>query len=238
MFLENYCRITDDQISFTRQQASDFAKQIADDFNPLHNTDAKRFCVPGDLLFAIILERAGLHQEMSFTFSGMVTDTTKLIIPTEITTSASIVDDKQKEYLNMTVAGNCTKNSAAIASLTRAYVEFSGHTFPHILVELMNECQVMINPTRPMVMYESMSIQLDELDFKDINLSLSSTTLDIEGKRGNACLSFDLVAQGKVIGHGKKFMLLSGLRDYCQETLDNIVAQYNETKTQYIAQKN
>lgn len=237
MFLENYCRITDDKISFTRQQASDFAKQIADDFNPLHNSDAKRFCVPGDLLFAIILERAGLHQEMSFTFSGMVTDATKLNIPTEITTSASIVDDKQKEYLNIKVAGNCTKNRAAIESLTRAYVEFSGHTFPHILVELMNECQVMINPTRPMVMYESMSIQLDVLDFEEVALRLSSTTLDIEGKRGNACLSFDLISQGEVIGHGKKFMLLSGLRDYCQETIDTIVSHYNDTKAQYMAKK-
>jgi hypothetical protein len=238
MFLENYCRISDDKISFTRQQASDFAKQIADDFNPLHDIDAKRFCVPGDLLFALILERAGLHQEMSFTFSGMVTDATTLNIPTEITTSASIVDDKQKEYLQMSVAGGCTKNSQSIESLTRAYVEFSGHTFPHILVELMKECQVMINPTRPMVMYESMSIHLDNLDFQDITLRLSSTTLDIEGKRGNACLSFDLISQDVVIGHGKKYMLLSGLRDYCQATIDDIVAQYNNTKAQYIAQKN
>ncbi|ARD43915.1 DUF3581 family protein [Colwellia sp. PAMC 21821] len=237
MFLENYCRITDDKVSFTRQQASDFAKQIADDFNPLHNIDAKRFCVPGDLLFSLILERAGLHQEMSFKFSGMVTDSTKLNIPTEITTVASIVDDNQKEYLNMSVSGDYTKNSNSITALTRAYVEFSGHTFPHILVELMKECQVMINPTRPMIMYESMSIHLDNLDFEDITLRLSSTTLDIDGKRGNACLSFDLVSQDKVIGHGKKFMLLSGLREYCQDTIDNIVTQYNNTKALYIAQK-
>ena len=237
MFLENYCRITDDKVSFTSQQASDFAKQIADDFNPLHNIDAKRFCVPGDLLFSLILERAGLHQEMSFKFSGMVTDSTKLNIPTEITTVASIVDDNQKEYLNMSVSGDYTKNSNSITALTRAYVEFSGHTFPHILVELMKECQVMINPTRPMIMYESMSIHLDNLDFEDIKLRLSSTTLDIDGKRGNACLSFDLVSQDKVIGHGKKFMLLSGLREYCQDTIDNIVTQYNNTKALYIANK-
>jgi len=237
MFLENYCRISDEKISFTRQQASDFAKQIADDFNPLHNIDAKRFCVPGDLLFALILERAGLHQEMSFTFSGMVTDTTTLNIPTEITTIASIVDDKEKEYLKMSVAGNSTKNSHSITSLTRAYVEFSGHTFPHILVELMKKNNVMINPARPMIMYESMSIELNNLEFQDIALRLSSTTLEIEGKRGNACLSFDLISQDNVIGHGKKFMLLSGLRDYCQETIDNIVTQYNETKANYIAEK-
>lgn len=234
MFLENYCSISDDKISFTRQQASDFAKQIADDFNPLHDINAKRFCVPGDLLFSLVLERAGLHQEMSFTFSGMVTDGIALNFPSEISSSANIVDDKQKEYLNMTVSGACTKNSKAIEALTRAYVEFSGHTFPHILVELMKENKVMINPTRPMIMYESMSIHLDNVEFQDIALQLSSTTLDIDGKRGNACLSFDLVSQGSIIGHGKKFMLLSGLRDYCQDTIDNIVAQYNDTKALYL----
>ena len=234
MFLENYCSVSDDKISFTRQQASDFAKQIADDFNPLHDINAKRFCVPGDLLFSLVLERAGLHQEMSFTFSGMVTDGIALNFPSEISSSANIVDDKQKEYLNMTVSGACTKNSKAIEALTRAYVEFSGHTFPHILVELMKENKVMINPTRPMIMYESMSIHLDNVEFQDIALQLSSTTLDIDGKRGNACLSFDLVSQGSIIGHGKKFMLLSGLRDYCQDTIDNIVAQYNDTKALYL----
>jgi hypothetical protein len=235
MFLENYCSISDDQISFTRQQASDFAKQVADDFNPLHDINAKRFCVPGDLLFSLVLERAGLHQEMSFTFSGMVTDGIPLNFPNDISSSASIIDDKQKEYLNMTVSGDCTKDSNAIEALTRAYVEFSGHTFPHILVELMKENSVMINPTRPMIMYESMSIHLDSVEFQDVALQLSSTTLDIDGKRGNACLSFDLISQGNVIGHGKKFMLLSGLRDYCQDTIDNIVAQYNDTKALYFA---
>lgn len=235
MFLENYCSISDDQISFTRQQASDFAKQVADDFNPLHDINAKRFCVPGDLLFSLVLERAGLHQEMSFTFSGMVTDGIPLNFPNDISSSASIIDNKQKEYLNMTVSGDCTKDSNAIEALTRAYVEFSGHTFPHILVELMKENSVMINPTRPMIMYESMSIHLDSVEFHDVTLQLSSTTLDIDGKRGNACLSFDLISQGNVIGHGKKFMLLSGLRDYCQDTIDNIVTQYNDTKALYFA---
>jgi len=233
MFLENYCSISDEKISFTRQQASDFAKQIADDFNPLHDITAKRFCVPGDLLFSLILERAGLHQEMSFTFSGMVTDGIALNFPTDIATSATVTDEKQKEYLQVTVSGDSTKDSQAIEALTRSYVEFSGHTFPHILVSLMKDNNVMINPARPMIMYESMSIHLDNLAFQEVTLELSSTTLEIDGKRGNACLSFNLVSDGAIVGHGKKFMLLSGLRDYCQETIDTIVAQYNDTKALY-----
>lgn len=235
MFLEKFCNTTDDKVSFSRQQASNFAKQIADDFNPLHDINAKRFCVPGDLLFSLILERAGLYQEMNFTFSGMVTDGIELTFPTKINDTARILDEKDKEYMRMAVSGETTKNSQAIESLTRAYVEFSGHTFPHILVSLMKDNNVMINPARPMIMYESMSIHLDNLDFDDITLSLSTTTLDIVGKRGNASLSFDLISQGKVIGNGKKFMLLSGLRDYCQSTIDTIVNQYNDTKKAYLA---
>ena len=72
MFIEKYCAIDSEKISFTRQQGSDFAKQVADDFNPLHNIEAKRFCVPGDLLFSVIIAKAGLYKEMSFDFSGMV----------------------------------------------------------------------------------------------------------------------------------------------------------------------
>lgn len=239
MFLENYYTITtsnntDDKISFSRQQASEFAKQIADDFNPLHNAQAKRFCVPGDLLFSLVLDRAGLHQEMSFTFANMVTDGIALTFPSDINASASIVDDKQKEYLNVTVSGDHTKDAETIETLTRAYVEFSGHTFPHILVELMKENGVMINPARPMVMYESMSIHLDHINFQTVELQLSSTTLDINGKRGQACLAFNLVSQGKVVGNGKKFMLLSGLRDYCQNDINAIIELYNSSKAEYL----
>lgn len=233
MFLENYCSAVDNKTTFSRQQASDFAKQIADDFNPLHDIDAKRFCVPGDLLFSLILEKSGLHKEMSFTFSGMVTDGVSLNFPAKIDNTAKITDDSGKEYMSISVEGEASTNKTAIESLTRSYVEFSGHTFPHILVALMAENNVMINPARPMVMYESMSIHLDSLDFSEVRLELSKTSLEIDGKRGKACLPFNLLSNDKVIGHGKKFMLLSGLREYSQETIDTIVSEYNEKKAKY-----
>ena len=52
MLLEKYVQGNGEYFSFTRKQASDFAKQVASDFNPIHDEDAKRFCVPGDLLFS------------------------------------------------------------------------------------------------------------------------------------------------------------------------------------------
>ena len=235
MFLESYCNVSNDKISFTRQQASDFAKKIADDFNPLHDVVAKRFCVPGDLLFAITLEKSGLSQEMTFKFSGMVSEGIELNFPENIDQHAAIIDEKGKEYLSIEAKGENTKDIPTITSLTKAYVEFSGQTFPHILVALMADNNVMINPTRPMVMYESMSIHLDRLTFSEVKLQLAQPTLKLDGKRGVADLTFDLIAQGEKIGHGKKHMILSGLRPFEQATMDAIVNEYNDKKASFLA---
>ncbi|GLX82823.1 DUF3581 family protein [Thalassotalea eurytherma] len=233
MLITSFYTQDNNQVIFSREQASSFAKQIADDFNPIHNVDAKRFCVPGDLLFAITLAKAGLYQKMEFTFSGMVTDNIPLNFPIHIENKACVTDDKEKEYLNVAVSGERTTNDDFIDQLTKAYVEFSGHTFPHILVQLMSEHQVMINPTRPMVMYERMTLELDSFEGDNIELVTDQNTLTIDGKRGSACLAFDLTSNGKVIGHGKKYMMLSGLRPYCNDTMQSIVDDYKEIKRNY-----
>ncbi len=235
MFIENYCPISADRISFTRQQGSNFAKQVADDFNPLHNIDAKRFCVPGDLLFSIIIAKSGLHRNMTFDFSGMVSDNVNLTFPQQINDSFDIKDDKDKTCLSVHVSGDKTHDAVLINALTKAYVDFSGHTFPDILVKLMSENSVMINPARPMVMYQSMSIDLHTLDAKSVTLKLAKTSLSIDGKRGDAWLEFDLLSNGEVIGHGKKHMLLSGLRSYEQDSIDTMINQYRESKMSYQA---
>jgi len=233
MFIEQYCPINNEQISFTRQQGSDFAKQVADDFNPLHNIEAKRFCVPGDLLFSVIIAKSGLHKEMSFNFSGMVNDGIALTFPNEINNDFDIVDSKNKTYLSVEASGEKTHCASLINALTKAYVDFSGHTFPDILVKLMTENNVMINPTRPMVMYQCMKISLERLNITTLTLKLAKTSLSIEGKRGDAWLEFDLVSDGEIVGHGKKHMLLSGLREYCQDSVDGMVTQYKNSKAEY-----
>lgn len=234
MFLDDFYTNSNNKINFTRLQASNFAKKIADDFNPLHNVEAKRFCVPGDLLFSLILAKAGLFQKMDFTFSGMVTDDIHLNFPNTINGNASITDDNGKDYMHVNASGTSTTSEETIEALIRAYVEFSGHTFPHILVKLMAENNTMINYARPMVMYESMSITLESIDFTTVTLVESNSTLTIDGKRGKACLAFDLISNGVTVGHGEKHMLLSGLREYCQETINLIVDDYNQIKANYI----
>jgi len=235
MFVKNFYHCDQGKVVFTRQQASDFAKQVADDFNPLHDIDAKRFCVPGDLLFAVTLAKAGIYNEMRFNFAGMVTNDIVLSFPENIDQKADVTDDKGKTYLSVEASGESSKNSDFIESLIKAYVGFSGHTFPHLLVNLMEENNVMINPARPMIMYESMSLHINDLSATDVNLTLSETSLKVEGKRGNAELCFNLYSGDKLVGKGEKHMVLSGLREYCHQTMSTISADYLALKKAYTA---
>jgi len=230
MLIDQYLTAEGSLIHFTREQASLFAKQVADDFNPIHDPDAKRFCVPGDLLFAVALSRVGLSQRMHVNFTDMVTDGVKLTFPAESSKQISIADEQGKHYLDIECEGENTRESGVIDALTRQYVEFSGHTFPHILVPLWAENGVMINPARPLVIYQSMSIELERLDLIAPRLEIAGTDLDVQGKRGNVQLSFNLLDGDLKVGTGEKRMVLSGLREFDQEQVDGIVDFYNRRK--------
>jgi hypothetical protein len=231
MLIDQFCSQSNGSVSFSRQQASDFAKKIADDYNPLHNLDAKRFCVPGDLLFALVLAHYGVSQHMLFTFSGMVTDEVSLNLP-EYSSKLSLLGNNDKEYLSIEMSGQNSSNSVLIDQLTRSYVTFSGHTFPHILIPLMQAKNVMINPDRPMVMYQSMLIDLERFDLTNIDLQLDKekTVLEVDGKRGNVCLAFNLLSGRDIVGRGEKHMVLSGLRPFETQAVDQVISNYSTWK--------
>ena len=233
MNLEKYYSLEGSRLSFTRQQASDFAKRVAGDFNKLHDIDSKRFCVPGDLLFSVIIHHYGLRQTMGFSFSGMVNDEVVLILPEVNAREISIYDENDKKYLDVSSNGTHCNDKDLISSLTRNYVEFSGHTFPHILIPLLQENNVMINTERPLVIYDHMRISLDTLDIDSIDLSLSDSIFRLYGKRGDVALNYDLCCNGEKVGKGQKKMVLSGLREYEQDKVDRMVERYNLDKSRY-----
>lgn len=232
MIIDQYYSEPNGRISFTREQGSNFAKQMANDFNPLHDADAKRFCIPGDLLFAIILARYGLSQHMEFVFSGMVTAGVELVLP-EPSAELHINDTEGREYLRVKRTGDTVRTESLIQNLTQSYVQFSGQTFPHILVPLLAEQQMMINPNRPMVIYQSMTIDLDRLDVVNPLLKGDYNKLEINGKRGSVELAFHLEDSGEVVGRGKKHMLLSGLLEYDEALVAGAITTYNAGKTAF-----
>lgn len=230
MQLDQYFDQDQQHILFSREQASRFAKQEADDFNPLHDIDAKRFCVPGDLLFSVLLNNYGVSEFMQVHFHGMVEGGVPLHFPDHADRDIDIRDNNEKSFLSLHRKGAVSRCETLIDSLISEYVRFSGKAFPHTLVPLMADNNVMINPDRPMVMYQSMTLQLDRLDLESVSLKMAESTLDLQGKRANICLKFTLHSDGEEVGHGSKNMLLSGLKPYQAEEMDELVNYYIERK--------
>ncbi|WP_117234712.1 DUF3581 domain-containing protein [Vibrio maerlii] len=235
MFLNPYFSAQGKQFQFTREQASHFAKKVAGDFNPIHDEDSKRFCVPGDLLFAVLLNQEGVSQKMRFNFSGMVNDGIALEVSEKGDHDSALVDANGKEYLHMTHQGEVNKDPQFIEHVVKSYVQFSGMNFPHIMVPLMEEKQMMINCQRPLVIYESMEVEFDHLNLTHPEVEFNGATFDIEGKRGTVTMNFEFKEDGKVIGRGSKRMVASGLKPYDQDAVDDLVNRFNERKDAFLA---
>ncbi|MCP3868715.1 MAG: DUF3581 domain-containing protein [Gammaproteobacteria bacterium] len=233
MWLKEYYSENRQGVRFSRSQGSGFAKQVADDFNPLHNEDAKLFCVPGDLLFAFTVARYGVSRRMSFVFTGMVGDNVVLQFPDLPTHRLDIMDTEGKAYLEVEREHECSSDPLLIESLTRSYVKFSGQNFPGILVPLMAEHGVMINPARPLVIYQSMEFELQRLNIESPELELVNSVLEVKGKKGNVHLEFQLTASGVPVGRGTKYMVLRGLQAYDQDCVGDMVDTYLSSKEAY-----
>ncbi|MFK7860694.1 MAG: DUF3581 family protein [Granulosicoccus sp.] len=244
MDLAQYVTQHDGSVSFTELQGSSFAKGIAHDFNPLHDPGSKRFCVPGDLLFCVLLHRYGVARTTAVQFSGMLGGNTRMSLPEAIHDQAHIVDARDRALLSLFLSGDRFTHPGFVAALSEAYVRFSGQTFPDILVPLMRSANVMINPDRPLVIYKDMAIELnpgwhfpkasDEAP-TDISLRLSDTDISVNGRKGAVRLRFDIRLSEKSIGNGEKNMVLSGLREFEESSMQSIVAQYAQWREGYSA---
>ena len=233
MFLDEFHTPAGDRVTISAEQASRFAKGVAGDYNPIHNPDARRFCVPGDLLFALVLGRFGLSQRMDFRFLSMVGDGTPLCFQEQDDGKIRVCDEGGKCYLEVERSGEVTRDEAVVEAFTRCYVAFSGKNFPHYLKPLMEAQGVMFNPRRPLVIYDSMSFSLERLEDLTPALELSNSSLEVNGKRGDCLLEFRILSGGEPIGIGSKKLVVSGLCDYDPAAMDEIVAEFYRLKAAY-----
>lgn len=252
MNISDYFLQDGDAVCFEEAQASRFAKGVAGDFNPLHDPGSRRFCVPGDLLFSVLLARFGVAANTTVEFSGMLDGSTRMLLPKRASDVIDIVDSKGRALMSMNQSGVRFANDEFIERLCHAYVQFSGQTFPDILVPLMKSAEVMINPERPMVIYKNMTISFNESakELFDANsagqlthlhqpmgdrLSLKSSgnDIDVNGRKAGVRLSFSIQADGQKIGKGEKNMVLGGLREYDDNAMMAVVDQYNVWRREY-----
>lgn len=237
MPLTDYYAVDATGLHISASQASDFAKTVAGDFNPLHDADNRRFCVPGDLLFTALLQRYGISQQMQFRFSGMVGADVALQLDEDPGDTYEVRDSDGRAYLHVERNGEVSRDNELVDHFARSYVAFSGQNFPHILVPLMQAKGVMINIDRPMVIYESMAFQLDHMDVANIQLRLAKSEMNVDGKRGDVRLSFEFLRDERIVGTGWKHLLLSGLRAYEQESMDKLVNAYLARRDNYLSRE-
>lgn len=235
MFLKSFYTTQDGYVQISAEQASMFAKEVAHDFNPLHDVDAKRFCVPGDLLFSLVLDKYGLSESMHFTFSGMVGHNILLDFPDTDDSHIAVTDNQGKSYLEIDRSGAVNRNPELIETLIRDYVAFSGQNFPYVLVPLLAKEKIMFNIDRPLVIYESMTLSLNHLDFTQPSLEMLEPKMEVNGKRATAYLYFQIKSStGDIVGTGFKKLAVSGLRDYEAEPMDAFVQEYLARKNGYL----
>jgi len=226
MFKDFYAQ-RGEYVVISAEQASRFAKGVAGDYNPIHNPGARRFCVPGDLLFTLVL--------VKFRFTNMVGADTPLKFSEEANGDLLVCDEGGKCYLQVTRGGEITHDEAAIEAFARCYVAFSGKNFPHYLKPLMEQHGVMFNPKRPLVIYDSMGFSLERLDGFSPNLALTSSSLEVQGKRADALLEFSIESAGEAVGVGSKKLVVSGLCEYDATEMAAIVDEFYRLKAAYEA---
>jgi hypothetical protein len=234
MFLKEFYCIHEGNVSISAEQASTFAKEVAHDFNPLHDVDAKRFCVPGDLLFSLALEKYGLSQNMHFIFSGMVGQGVLLNFPDTDAGQIDVNDNQGKTYLQIERSGDLSRDSALIESFTRDYVAFSGQNFPYVLVPLLAEKNVMFNLNRPLVIYESMTLSFHHLNFRQASVEMMEPKMEVNGKRASAFLHFQIKTGENVVGTGFKKLAISVLSGYESKPMQAFVDEYLARKNGYL----
>ncbi|MDP4546158.1 DUF3581 family protein [Marinobacter sp. MDS2] len=231
MFLDRFYSMENDRVVITAGQASLFAKEVAGDFNPIHDVDARRFCVPGDLLFAIVLSRFGLSSTMTFKFQNLLGAEVPLEFRESGDGTIEVCDEAGKIYIEVSRSGERTHDEKAIEEFIRCYVSTSGKNFPHTLKPLMESHGVMFNPERPMVMYQSMSFTLRQLDTSNPDLQLRDSKLEAAGKRGNVTLDYDLLSHGEPVGEVSKHIMLGGLREYCPQAMEQVIEEFYRLKS-------
>jgi len=241
-------------LAFDEARASAFAKGVAGDFNPLHDAGNKRFCVPGDLLFAALLQHYGLHEEVSVSFAGMLGAHSRLTLPAPAARGGRmhLVDERGREVLGYYASGERVEDATFIDRLSEEYVRFSGRTFPAILMPLMEQAGVMINPERPLIIYKDMAIRLDmaalaaslaerpagqgdpgdpdDPDDAGGTLTLDATehAFSADGKKGAASVRFAIRRGDATLGEGEKNFVLTGLRAFDAGAAATLLERHGE----------
>jgi len=81
-----------------------------------------------------------------------------------------------------------------------------------------------------MVIYESMSLAMENLNAPAPELDIIHSEMDVQGKRGRCKLAFQLTSGGEAIGSVAKRLMISGLREYDPAAMKDVIAEFYRLK--------
>ena len=93
----------------------------------------------------------------------------------------------------------------------------------------------MFNINRPLVIYESMTLSFDHLDFQQASVEMLEPKMEVNGKRATAFLHFQIKADGDAVGTGVKKLALSVPSDYEAEPMQAFVDEFLARKSHYLS---
>jgi hypothetical protein len=231
-WLDGFYHGSDHERWVTADQGSRFAKQIAGDHNPLHDPDSSRFCVPGDLLFALILRRYGLARRFALSFRGMLRAGTRLRFPSQPSERFMLADENDRDTVEVCHEQPLADDLAGRLALIEAYVACSGETFPDRLGPLLAEAGVMFNPQRPFLVYDGMNLAMDRAPGAGLEVRPVDASLTVNGKRADVQFDYQLIDADGTPGTASKRMVVSGLRAYDAEAMAAVIAAYQARRAQ------
>jgi len=92
----------------------------------------------------------------------------------------------------------------------------------------------MFNLNRPLVIYESMTLSFDHLDFRQASVEMLEPKMEVNGKRASAYLHFQIKTGKNVVGTGFKKLAISVQNGYESEPMQAFVDDYLARKNDYL----
>lgn len=215
MDISEYYDCIDGEIHFNDLKASQFAKNVSNDQNPIHDHDNKNYCIPGDLIFSMCADVLGLGSE------------TDLYLHHPIGKNSSILIKEAKDgfYLGRDQSGikiftyrknGETTDICDTGNFLNCFARVTETLFEDAIHPQLKQKGLMINPSSPSVVLTSISIRKSENSKPVHKIKPDESVATGNVKRAKVTAKYTMNdLYDNSIGEARKTLFISGLREYC-----------------------
>lgn len=208
-------QLDDSLFKFNAVACDAYARNVVKDFNPIHNHLAKNYCVPGDLIFALMVERGGVHGSMRMDFLNRVGKDSEYIFVSG-KAGMALLDRGNKVQAQLIGSGDASVCVKCISAVSDAVLSCTSSYFPYKMMRSLRAENLMLSGCRSLVILKSIEVNVSDLHFaSDLTAVFCSSSLRHSGRRGTIDAHFQLVGgNGQVLGQVIKTALIIGIERF------------------------